>query len=160
MQRSRRLRGMIGLAVTWGLALSALTSSLLGLGLAGGLVPSSVFGPREIAAVAFRALVVGVVSGGLFGWLMASRERGRSLATLSRRRVALWGFASAGAVIPVLGLTVLAFGGPALPLSVLAAATVLAGLGGSLFGAGLLWSARRAPAQLLDRTQAADTLLP
>jgi hypothetical protein len=87
----------------------------------------------------------------LFGWLLASRERGHLVSTLSHRRVALWGFAAAAVAIPLLAAAVFAVNGLALPVGVLAAGTLIAGTGGSLFGVGLLWSARRASDRVLER---------
>ncbi len=154
MNWRHRVRGIAGLAGTWGLALSALATASVVVGLALGVVPSEFFGPREVGAIALRGFAAGAISGALFGWIMASRERGRLLSALSRRRVALWGFAAAGGVIPVAALAVLATSGLALPMGVLAAATGLAGAGGSLFSVGLLWSAQRAPDRVLDHAEA------
>lgn len=151
-----RSRGIIGLAVTWGVALSAFATSTLAVGVASGLVPGSIFGPREFIAVAIRGLIAGAVTGSLFGWLLSSRERGQNLSTLSRGRVALWSFLAAGAV-PV--LLALAAGGPALPLVVVAAGALGAGVGGSFFGLGLLSLARREPSRLIGASDEKARLL-
>ncbi len=145
MENGRRFRGIFGIAVTWGIALSTLATGSLALGLATGLVPSSIFGARELVAVAVRGLLVGGVAGGLFAWLLARRERGHSLATLSTRRVALWGFVAAGSLPALLAL---AATGPTLPLGVLVAGTVGFGGIGSLLGTTTLRIARRAEARL------------
>jgi hypothetical protein len=121
-------------------ALSVLATGTLALGLATGLVPESVFGARELVALAVRGLVVGGVAGGLFAWLLARRERGHSLASLSPRRVALWGFVGAGS-LPV--IMALAATGPALPLGVLVAGTAGFGAIGSLLSTATLRMARR-----------------
>src|ERR1044071_9656751 len=99
---SRRLRGIIGIATTWGVALSALATTVLVGALAIGVVPSSIFGPREIVAVAIRTLLGGGFAGGLFAALFAGAERRRTLATVAQTRVALWGFLG-GATLPALG---------------------------------------------------------
>ncbi len=144
MADTRRFRGMIGTAITWGVALSALATGTLALGLATGLVPSSIFGARELVAVAVRGLLLGGVAGGLFGWLLTRRERGHSLATLSPRRVAVWGFIAAGSVAPILAL---AAAGPVLPLGTLVAAAAGYGGLGALLSTATLRIARRAQAK-------------
>lgn len=144
MDHSRRLRGMVGLALTWGVGLAALATGALALGLATGLVPSGIFGARELVAVAARGLLVGGVAGGLFGWLLSRRERGHSLATLSTRRVAVWGFV-AGSFPTILAMTAAA---PVLPIGVLVAGAIGFGGIGSLLSATTLGIARRAPARL------------
>lgn len=157
MENSRRFRGIVGIALTWGVALSALATGALALSLATGLVPSSIFGTRELVAVAVRGLLVGSVGGGIFAWLLARRERGQSLATLSTRRVAIWGFVAAGS-LPV--LLALAATGPVLPLGVLAAS--MAGFGGigSLMSSATLRIARRAEARLVGSDTPHRALTP
>ncbi|MCC6245668.1 MAG: hypothetical protein IT353_22745 [Gemmatimonadaceae bacterium] len=145
MTESRRFRGMFGMATTWGVALSVLATGTLALGIATGLVPSSIFGAREFVAVAVRGLLVGAVAGGLFGWLLARRERGQSLTTLSSRRVGLWGFVAAGSLVPPLALTAT---GPTLSLGVLTAAAVGYGGIGALLSTATLRIARRGQARL------------
>ena len=157
MADSRRFRGIIGTAITWGVALSALATGTLALGLATGLVPSSIFGARELVAVAVRGLLLGGVAGGLFGWLLARRERGQSLATVSSRRVAVWGFIAAGSVAPILAL---AANGPILPIGLLAAATVGYGGIGALLSSATLRIARRAQARLEGADEELSRLAP
>jgi hypothetical protein len=89
-------------------------------------VPSSIFGARELVAVAVRGFAAGAVAGGIFGWLLSKREQGSALSALSVRRVAAWGFVAAAAV-----------------------PTIMAGAGGSLLAIGTLRVARRAGAKLL-----------
>src|SRR5215831_20575905 len=86
-----RLRGLLRTSFTAGAVLSALATGTLALGLVTGLVPSSIFGARELIAVAIRGFAAGAVAGGLFSWFVARGERGKSLSTLSTPRVALWG---------------------------------------------------------------------
>lgn len=144
---SRRLRGMLSLAGVWGAALATLSTSTLLIGLATGYVPREYFPPVMIAAVALRALLAGAVSGALFGWFLSVRERNHTVSTLSLKRAALWGFAAAAAV-PLL----LAFSPAAayVPISITAVAAGIAGIGGGLFGAGLLRAAKRTDHQLAD----------
>lgn len=145
MDNSRRFRGLVGTALTWGVALATLATGSLAVGLATGLVPSSILGARELVAVAVRGLLVGSVGGGLFAWMLSRRERGQSLATLSAPRVAVWGFVAAGS-LPV--LLALAASGPTLPFGVMVAA--IAGFGGigSLLSTATLRIARRANPRL------------
>lgn len=140
MDSVRRFRGIFGLAATWGAALGAVATSTLVIGLATGVVPSDIFGAREIIAVAVRGLAVGSVAGGLFGWLLTVRERHETFDTLSTKRTAIWG-AIAAASVPLLVLV--ATTGPALPLGVLAASVGGFGIGGGLFASTLLRLARR-----------------
>ncbi|HEX4681591.1 MAG TPA: hypothetical protein VH277_02715 [Gemmatimonadaceae bacterium] len=135
------------MSVTAGVALSAFATGTLALGLASGLVPSSIFGPREIIVVAVRAFVGGAIAGGLFTWLVAGAERGHTLSTVSPRRIALWG-GLATATLPL--LVAAATPRAAVPIAVLAAATALYGIGGAGVSAGMLRLARRAPARAAE----------
>lgn len=157
MEYSRRFRGIIGMAITWGLALSTLATGSLALGLATGLVPSSIFGARELVALAVRGLVAGGVAGGLFAWLLARWDGGHSLATLPTRRVAFWGFVAAGS-LPI--LLALAATGPALPLGVLVASTAGFGVLGSVLSTATLRIARRAEARLGGPDEECSRLTP
>ena len=156
MVRSQRFRGMVGIAATWGVALATLATGSLALGLATGLVPSSIFGARELVTLAVRGLLLGGVVGGLFAGLLSRRERGHSLATLSMRRVAVWGFVAASLpAIVALGTT-----GAVLPLGVLLAGTVGFGGIGSVLSTATLRIARRAEVRLADVDEARRRLPP
>ena len=157
MDDSHRYRGLVRTSLTAGLVLSALATGALAIGLATGLVPESIFGARELIAVAIRGFSTGAVAGGLFSWLVRRGERGQSLSTLSASRVALWG-GLAGGSLPL--LAALTATGPALPLGVLAASSVLFGIGGSVVSAGMLGIARRAPERLREPDANTDRLLP
>src|SRR5262249_48858843 len=133
----------------------ALATGTLALGLVTGLVPSSIFGARELIAVAIRGFAAGAVAGGLFAWFVARGARGKTILDLSTRRVALWG-GLATASIPL--LTMLAWRG-SVPVDILAAATALAGIGGSIVSAGMLRVARRAPAQIGEPDARSERLL-
>ncbi len=145
MGQSQRFRGMFGMALTWGVGLAALATGSLAFGLATGLVPSEFFGARELVAVAGRGLLAGGVAGALFGWLLARRERGHSLASLSTRRFAVWGFVATATIPTILALMAT---GPVPSLGVLVAGTVGLGSIGSLLGITTLGIARRATARL------------
>ncbi len=156
-QNSRRFRGIFGVAVTWGIALSALATSSLALGLAFGLVPTSVFGARELVALAVRGLFAGGLAGALFGYLLANRERESTLATMSMRRIALWGFLGAASIPVILSLASV---GPPLPIGVLVAGTLGFGGIGGLLGTATLRIARRDSARLNAAEQGPSRLMP
>jgi len=157
MGQDHRFRGIVGMSAIWGVALSALATTSLALGLATGLVPPGIFGAREIIAVAVRGFVAGAVGGNLFAWLVARRERSKTLSNVSSHRMALWGFLAAGSVPAIVAL---AAGGPALPIGILAASTVIAGVGGSALSVGILRLARRAPQQIGSSDDDRSRLLP
>jgi hypothetical protein len=157
MDETRRYRGLVRTSLTAGVVLSALATGALAVGLATGLVPASVFGARELIAVAIRGFSAGAVAGGLFSWFVRRGERGQNLSTLSTSRVALWGGLAAGSVPLLAALTAT---GPVLPIGVLAAGSVLFGIGGSVVSAGMLRVARRAPERLREPDANADRLLP
>jgi len=129
----------------------------LAVGLATGLVPDSIFGARELIAVAIRGFSAGAVAGGLFSWFVRRGERAPNLSTLSSSRVALWGGLAAGSVPLLAALTAT---GPVLPSGVLAAGSVLFGISGSVVSAGMLRVARRAPERLREPDANANRLLP
>jgi len=95
----RRVRGVIGVALTWGTVWAAF-GALLGL-IYGALRPQDLDageGPARIAAILGTA---GFVSGSGFALMLSLLERGRTVLDVSLARVALWG-AAGGAVIPLL----------------------------------------------------------
>jgi hypothetical protein len=157
MDEPHRYRGLVRTSLTAGIVLSALATGALAIGLATGLVPASIFGARELVAVAIRGFSAGAVAGGLFSWFVRRGERGQSLSTLSASRVALWGGLAAGSVPLLAALTAT---GPVLSIGVLAAGTVLFGIGGSVVSAGMLRVARRAPERLQEPDANRDRLLP
>ena len=156
LEQPHRFRGMLRMSLTAGAVLSALATGALALGLATGLVPSSIFGARELIAVAIRGFGAGAVAGGLFSWLVARGGRGRTLSTLSTKRVALWGGLATASVFLSAGLAA----GSLVPIGVLTLSTVLAGAGGSVVSAGMLRIARRAPQQLAEPDASPERLLP
>lgn len=135
-----RARGVLRTAGTWAVGLSLLASTLLVLGIEFGVVPASVFGIRELVALAVRTFVAGGIAGGLFALLVARREQGRDIAELSYRRIGSAGFVCAAALGVLLGLAAPGV----LPASVLIAGTLGLGMLGSGFAIGSLALARRA----------------
>lgn len=156
MDTLRRYRGFVRTALTAGAVMSAIGTGALAIGLATGVVPSSIFGVRELIAVAIRDFGAGAVAGGLFAWFMARGARGQTLSTLSARRVALSGGLATGSVVL---LATLAAPG-ILPIGVVAAATVAAVLGGGVMSAGMLRLARRDPNRLNNPDATSGHLLP
>ncbi len=143
---SRRARGILGTAMTWAVGLSALSCAVLIVGVEAGLLPSEIFGIKELVAIGVRNFVAGGVAGGLFAFVMSRRERGRRIAELSYRRTGTWGFVGLGAVGALLGLAAPAV----IPAGVLAAGSVGLGVLGSGFAMGSLALARRAEALPVD----------
>src|SRR6185503_19051273 len=96
----RRLRGLVGVGTTWGLAW-AVIGALIGLVI--GVVSSELVS----AAVIEWALglgAYGLVSGLGFGGLLAYHESRKSVADLSPARAAVWGVLGAVAVPILFGL--------------------------------------------------------
>ena len=97
----RRLRGAVGIALTWGGAWAVIGVALaLGIGILrpGEIDPGE--GPVKVAAVLGLA---GFLSGLGFAGLLAFGERRRTIRDLSLARVALWGFLGAAAIPALTG---------------------------------------------------------
>ena len=95
----RRLRGLLGIGLTWG-TMWAAVGAVLGI-VVGILAPQSIDpgeGPLNIAWILGTA---GFFSGVTFALVLSRLERGRSLRSISLPRGALWG-AIGAAVIPLL----------------------------------------------------------
>ena len=148
---NRRLRGVIGTALTWGTGWA-----VIGLGVAGlqavALRASGVRVPmqleRFIALVTIRWAVSGVVAGTLFAlalWYVGRRLG--SLAALSPRRAAVAG-ALAGVALPLVVAPLLVVSGVAVPLTVLLPFVVTGAAFGAGTAAGTVALARRAPEPL------------
>lgn len=144
------------MALTWAVGLTALATSLLVGGVLLGIVPESVYGIRELVAVAVRAFAVGGAAGAGFAMVLARHERTSVFGALRRGRVAAWGFVGAAGVAGALMLAAPV----ALPTAVLLSAVFGAGLLGSGAAVGMLTFARRADAQLHQGTGAPSSLPP
>jgi hypothetical protein len=94
----RRMRGVLGMSLTWAAAWYAVFALLT--------VVVWIVRPQEVDAgegpIRVGAIMagVGLVSGAVFAILLHAAERGHAVAELSLRRAALWG-ALASAVFPV-----------------------------------------------------------
>jgi hypothetical protein len=143
MKITRQVRAIGRIAVTWGVAFSALAVAAVGIGLAFRALPPDFRHVGLVAIVMTRAFVAGAVSGTLFATLFARAERNRTLASLSARRVALWGFIGASAPAAItLGLGAARI----IPVGVMGAACIAYGLIGATLGTVMVKVARRAPA--------------
>lgn len=130
----RRIRGVIGMGLTWALA----------WGIVGGGLMEAVVDPRgEILDMWPQTLAIpGLITGMLFAGMLALMPGRRRIDDLSMRRVALWG-ATAGAALAALALAAGAL--PAVPLLLRAGVIVLPMVGlSAASAAGTLLIARRA----------------
>ena len=146
----RRLRGLLGIATTWGVAFSVIMTTLLVGRWALGLFPGAHFGVRQIIVAGIEFFLMGGLAGTLFSLFFARGERRQTLETLSMARVALWGFLGVG--VPAAALTLGAIfmygrGFVIAPLSI-----ALSGAMGSAMSVATIKLARRAPA-LPERTE-------
>ncbi len=146
----RRLRGLLGIATSWGVAFSGIMTTLLIGRWAVGLFPGATFGPRQIVIAAIEFFLMGGLAGTLFSLFFARGERRRTLETLSMPRVALWGFLAVGVPAAALTLGAAAFYSRALLVAPLTIG--LAGALGSAMSVATIKLARRAPA-LPERTE-------
>ena len=95
----KRLRGVLGTAVTWGTVWGAIFAALV---MVIWLVdPGSIDPGEKPYWIAAMGAFYGLVTGTVFGVLLSLTEGGKSIRDLSLGRVALWG-ALAAAVYPLL----------------------------------------------------------
>ncbi|MDQ8165331.1 MAG: hypothetical protein P3A28_06190 [Gemmatimonadota bacterium] len=89
----RRLRGTVGVGLTWAVAYSAI---FLTLGVVISIIdPDSIDPGEAVSLVTLIGATVGFVSGCISGLVLAAAERNKTLADLSIARMALWGALSA-----------------------------------------------------------------
>lgn len=140
----RRLRGLVGIATTWGIAFSVMMTALfIGRWILGPSHGAS-FGVRQFVIAGIEFFLMGGLAGTLFSLFFARGERRHTLETLSMPRVALWGFLGVG--IPQAALTlgatlVYGRGFVIAPLSI-----AIAGAMGSAMSVATIKLAQRAPA--------------
>jgi len=152
MSPKRALRGTVGIMATWAVAFA----------IAGvvGIVPLVVLGalpPFELETLlrfgidsAIRWALGGAAMGLVFATTVLLSERKRTLATLSSRRFAVWGFVG-GAIVPIGMATIYTLLGRTSPVINLRSGVVFAGICGALgaaLAASSLRAARRTPAAL------------
>lgn len=141
MKLLRVLRGVVGTAVTWGLAWIPLTAGFYGV--------IDVIGPglpfRFWSTLVFGAAFRGAISGAVFGGLLSLIARRRSFSELTFPQLMSCG--AAGAIIAP-GVT-LALGGLvthlAIPPAAIAFSLMMSAGMGIASAAGTLYVARRAP---------------
>lgn len=68
------------------------------------MVPATIFGIRELVALAVRTFVAGGVMGALFALAVARWDSGRQIGELRYGRFASWGFLGGAAIVGALGL--------------------------------------------------------
>ena len=144
MMIPRRVRAIFGIATTWGTAFAALATTMAVGAIALDYFPSHIATPGIVLAIGIRGFITGAISGTIFATVFARAERRQTLATLSTRRVALWGFIG-GAAVPAafaVGFSIAGF----LPVSVAAVSCLAYGAIGSALSAAMVTIARRAPA--------------
>jgi hypothetical protein len=147
-----RARGILGMALAWALGLTALATSLLVGGVLLDIVPASVYGIRELVAVAVRAFVVGGAAGAIFAMILTRQERASAFGELRRGRVAAWGFVGAAGAASALFIAAPA----ALPAMIVGSAILIAGALGAGSAVGVLALARRADARLHGASEGVD----
>jgi hypothetical protein len=136
----RRLRGILGTAVAWGLGWSAIALPIFIA-----VVPGSTLFGRVLPALrmASYAGMAGAVSGASFAVLVLVLERRRTLTAFSTRRAALWG-ALAGGGYSVVALVVQGLARFLEPTAVVSATLLVGGVLGAATGSLMLLLARRA----------------
>lgn len=144
------------MALTWGVGLAGVATSLLVGGVLLDIVPASVYGIRELVAVAVRAWVVGGAAGALFAMVLARKERATTLSALRRGRVATWGFVACAGIASALLLTAPVV----LPVVVLVPSILLAGTLGAGAAVGAVGLARRGDPVLRSGEDAEQRSLP
>ena len=95
----RKLRGMLGVGLTWGIGWATLIFILTSI--IGAVDPQQIDQGEEPWRLAGLVGMVGFMSGAVFAVILSSAERRKSLKDLSVPRAALWG-ALGGAALPLL----------------------------------------------------------
>ena len=95
----RKLRGMLGVGVTWAVGW-AIIMFILG-SIISVVDPDSIDQGEEPWRLALMVSVVGFISGSVFALILSTAERRKSILDLSAGRAAIWG-ALGGAALPLL----------------------------------------------------------
>lgn len=140
MNLLRKLRGLFGVGVTWGVLWGAI-GAVFGFALAA-LAPGSLYGANPVVELGLGMGAYGLISGIGFGGLLSLGEGSRTLRDLSLKRVALWGILGSAAVPLFFGALGFFDAGTTL-IDVLGAIALTGSLGGT-FASGSVAMARRA----------------
>ncbi len=145
----RRLRGLLGVGVTWGALWSVIGA---GVGLVLGIVAPEMWGWTDrFFEWTIGMGLYGLVSGVGFGSLLALREGRRTMFEVSLRRTAIWGVMGSAAV-PLLFGALGAFEAGTTIAEVLGAILVTAVLGGT-FAPAAIAIARRAELRAVEESR-------
>jgi hypothetical protein len=152
----RRLRGVLGTAVTWALSFAGVgvvitTVALVALRVTGVLPPGS--GGQAVAegvAAVLRWATLGAASGASFAALILIAGDRRTLASLSSKRFAGWGFAAGAVGSAIAGAAVLSalhltFPSVWLPVAWVGGIAAVGGALGSAMAAATLRAVRKDP---------------
>ena len=134
----RRLRGVIGTALTWAIGWGAVSAVLLAI---------SGFSLGAIGVLALGGMFTGFIAGSTFAVILSIAERRHTLEDLSLRRVALWG-GIGGIALSLLLAPLFATSGA--PLGQILLGFVIDSLTGAGFAAGSVALAKRADTQLIE----------
>ncbi len=148
----RRIRGLLGMGVTWG-GLWAGIGAVVG-GVLGALSPDLWVWGNPILEWAFGMGLYGLVSGMGFGALLSLGEGRKTVLDLSLPRVAIWG-ALGSVAVPVLFGLLGAFGAGTTAVDIVQA-MVLTGVLGGTFAPGSVALARRAALEAGERYPALE----
>ena len=145
----RRLRGLLGVGVTWGALWSVIGA---GVGLVLGIVAPEMWGWTDrFFEWTIGMGLYGLVSGVGFGSLLALREGRRTMFEVSLRRTAIWGVMGSAAV-PLMFAALGAFEAGTTIAEVLGAILVTAVLGGT-FAPAAIAVARRAELRAVEESR-------
>ena len=145
----RRLRGLLGVGLTWGALWSAIGA---GIGLVITIVRPDPFAlTNPIFVWALGMGLYGLVSGVGFGSLFSLREGRKTILDLSLRRAAIWGVLGA-ATVPLLFGALGTFEAGTTVAEVVGAILVTAILGGT-FAPASITIARRAELQAVEESE-------
>lgn len=136
----RKLRGLLGIGVTWG-ALWGMLGAVIGVAV-GWVFPDAWTLANPIVEWAIGMGLYGFVSGVGFGGLLTLGEGSKRLRELSLPRVALWGVLGSAAVPILFGL--LGTFDATTTLADVIGAVLVTGFLGGIFAPGAIMIARRA----------------
>lgn len=96
---ARKARGVLGMALTWGMAWVPVSVALLPIYLRTWAIGT--IDPRAVIAMAVEGFVLGALNGAAFSLVLAAVERRRRLGDLRSRRIAWYGTFAGGAIATI-----------------------------------------------------------